>query len=61
MPICDGTDSCTVGLLPCNVAETRKDESIGKFSQIIELYVHSGNETMVRKSMQNKELDHFVH
>ena len=55
----DGTESCTVGFLPRNVATTRKDEFIGKFAQIIELYDHSDNESMVRKSMQNKGMASF--
>ena len=55
----DGTESCTVGFLPRNVATTRKDEFIGKFAQIIELYDKSDNEFMVRKSIRNKGMASF--
>ena len=57
--ILDGTESCTLGFLPCNVAKTIKDEFIGEFAQIIELYEHSENVTMVRKNMRNKGMDSF--
>jgi hypothetical protein len=34
----DGSESCTIGFLPRNIVKSGKENSIGKFAQIIELY-----------------------
>ena len=55
----DGTESCTIGFLPRNIVKSGKDRFVGKFAQIIELYEHSDNTTMRRKSNRNKGVASF--
>ena len=50
----DGTELCTIGFLPRNIVKSGKDRFVGQFAQIIELYEHSDNTTMRRKSNRNK-------
>lgn len=55
----DGTETCTVGFLPChNIPET-KTNIIGQFSQIIELYNDSESEVKRRKSYHNKGMSSY--
>lgn len=55
----DGTESCMIGFLPRNIVKSGKDKFVGKFAQIIELYEHSENTTMRRKSNRNKGVASF--
>ena len=52
----DGTESCTVGFLLRNVVKSAKDSLEREFAQVIELYEHSENPTMWRKSYHNSDM-----
>ena len=49
----DGTESCCIGFLPRNLVKSSKANYVGQFAQIVELYEHSDNTTMRRKSNRN--------
>jgi hypothetical protein len=51
--ILDGTETCIVGFLPRSIVNRRGADFIGEFAQIIELYAHSENPVLRRKSHQN--------
>jgi hypothetical protein len=51
--ILDGTETCIVGFLPLSIVLWRGRDFIGEFAQIIELYAHSKNPVLRRKSHQN--------
>ena len=51
----DVTDLCRVGFLSKSIVVVEKDKArhIGRFAQVIELYNHSTNNTMLLKSKRN--------
>ena len=55
----DGTEMCTVGFRPRHIVTSRKDDFVGHFAQIIELYGVSDNEYMRKKSYRNLGIASF--
>ena len=57
----DGTELCTVGFLPRNLAsvEFTKNKYDGKFAQVIELYDLSESEILCKKSHRNVGIASF--
>ena len=50
---------CTVGFLPRHIVTSRKDDFVGLFAQIIELYDESDNQYMRKKSHRNLGMASF--
>ena len=55
----NGTESCTIEFLKRNVIISRRDNFVGQFGQIIELYDNSDNGVLLQKSNRNKGIASF--
>ena len=56
---CNGTESCAIVFLQRNAIISRRDNFVGQFDQIIELYDISDNEVLRQNSNRNKGIASF--